>query len=116
MFKTLLILNETKIKSEGLYSVSQCKSKLEEICNKEHLYKDKYKDNLFVLDSRIDSLGTRLTLLGKLQKSNLLYYLKEWKNYDDEESPNGELEESDMLKTCKKRGLLNGENEKANCF
>jgi len=104
MFKTMLVLDEKKIEDEGLYSVIQCQNTLEKICEDEHLCKE--INNLFALENGIDSLGTRLTLLGKLQKTNLLYYLSEWVNFDDEESENGRLEKSDMLQVCRKRGLI----------
>ena len=106
MFKTKIVLDEDKIKTEGMYYVEQCKNKLAEICQMERLTEE--TPNLYILDNKKDALGTRLTLLGELQVSKLLYYLKEWKNYSDEESDNGSLEESDMLRLCRDEGLLDG--------
>lgn len=104
MFKVKLVLDEAKIMKNNKYSVQQCRDILKGIMSVERMKAE--TSDLYVMDVNRNSLGARLTLLGRLKKSEMLYYLKEWKNYDDEDNENGELEESDMLKLLRDKGEL----------
>lgn len=103
MFKTKIVLNIDKIINEGK-DFLEMKNQVKEICKIEHLTEE--SKNLYVLDEGEDNLGARLMLLCRMKKAGILPYLIEWKTYDDEESPNGELEEGDMLQAGRKRGQI----------
>lgn len=104
MFKCLIVLDEEKVINEGFYDVNELKETLKNICISEKLYEE--KPNYYVQDSTRSGIGTRMLLLGKLEKSNILQNLKEWKDYDNEESEDGSFYETDMIALCKKEGVL----------
>ena len=105
MIKCTIVLDEEKVKSEGLYDVNELKETLKSICLSEQLLEE--EPNHYVLDEAGRSgIGARMMLLGKMEKSNILQNLKEWKDFDNSESDDGSFIESDMLKICKESGLL----------
>ena len=104
MLKCIIVLDEEKVTNEGLYDVNELKETLKNICLSEQLHEE--EPNHYVLDEVRGSIGARMLLLGKMERSNILQNLKEWKDFDDADSDDGSFHETDMLALCRKEGLL----------
>lgn len=104
MFKCRIVLDEEKVINEGIYDVNELKENLNSICISENLYEE--ESNFYVQDGTRSSIGERMLLLSKLEKNNILQNLKEWKDYDNEESEDDSFYETDMLDLCRREGIL----------
>lgn len=103
MLKVKLALDVQKIIIDNK-DINKYESTLKDICNIAKL--NKIEEDLYLLDERKDNIGANLLLMGFFKQRKLFPYIKEWKNYDDEENDIGVLEEYDMLRLCKEKAVF----------